>query len=400
LKVGDYVSVNYENVLYPEEAIKEYQSNLLDVYAEDYGEEHLDMIKERIENTLYLFDINPVDTVVELYDHAKGDASLTERMTREAVDFSKLQDKALRKFRKPYIELLSRTFNVRRGAKKLLELDFSFILDSNISEEEYLICDEIYQRKCKRLGITPIYDFATVSALISTEEMLTNSCDLFVFENSLWGKRITNKVREKFGNLSIFDILETIKSANLPSLATSTQILSKDENAGSILYFPLVCLLDIGDIDHTFFHEHRHVIETGSNGCGLKTKHGGVYSLINEVHTEVDSLHDLAKLSGKVLWGQDKSTLRNAYQDLFPYVLDFFIGNRDLLNTLALYNNTELLEEIFGTDSLLKLEFFMEELYEKVMQGTEFYSSEKITEGKKLIKTLDENAYSYFRKID
>ncbi len=395
------MAVNYENVLYPEEAVLEYQSNLLDIYMEDYGEEHRDIIEERLRNTLYLFDVDPVETVVKLYEHARGDAKLAKRMTDEACNFSRLESKAIRKFRKPYINLLSSTFNVRRGAKKLLELDYSFLLDETLSEEDKTIFDAEYRRTCKRLGISPIYNIETIKALNSTMEMLNKNCDLYILENSLWGKRITAKVREKFGLLPTSEILSILKSATYPNLATTTQILSNtDDNIGSILYFPLVSLLEIGDIDHNFFHELRHAIETGDKGCGLKQMHGGPYRLIDEVHTEENAVNDLRRLQGMVLWAQDEAKLKNSYQGLFHYVLYFFEENRDLLNYLALYNNTELFENIFGVSDLLQLEFFMEELLEKIMKDEDFYNFGEVFRGKRLIKKLEDNAYSYFRSVD
>lgn len=395
------MAVNYENALYPEEAVLDYQENLLDIYIEDYGEELRDIIEERLRNTLCLFDVDPVETVVKLYEHAKGDAKLAKRMTDEACNFSRLQSRAIRKFRKPYIDLLSSTFNVRRGAKKLLELDYSFLLDETLSEEDKAIFDAEYRRTCKRLRVSPIYNIETIKALNSTMEMLKKNCDLYVLEKSLWGKRVTAKVREKFGRLSTFEILSIFQSATYPNLATTTQVLSNtDENVGSILYFPLVSLLDVGDIDHNFFHELRHAVETGDNGCGLKIIHDELYRLINEVHTEENAVNDLSRLQGKILWAQDEANLNNSYQNLFSYVLDFFQDNRDLLNYLALYNDAELFESIFGVSDLMQLEFFLKDLHEKIMQDEDFYDSSEVVRGKKLIKKLDDNAYSYFRSID
>ena len=54
---------NIENILYPDEALDEYKKKLLEVYLEDYGEEYKDIIIKRMNNTLYLFDSNPKDTL-------------------------------------------------------------------------------------------------------------------------------------------------------------------------------------------------------------------------------------------------------------------------------------------------------------------------------------------------
>ena len=35
------MEINYENILYPEEAVSKYQRDLLDIYLEDYGEEYI-----------------------------------------------------------------------------------------------------------------------------------------------------------------------------------------------------------------------------------------------------------------------------------------------------------------------------------------------------------------------
>ena len=52
-----------ENVLNPNKALEEYKSYLLTMYVKDYGEKYYDLIKNRMDNTIYLFDANPLENM-------------------------------------------------------------------------------------------------------------------------------------------------------------------------------------------------------------------------------------------------------------------------------------------------------------------------------------------------
>ena len=45
-----------ENILNPNKALEEYKNYLLAMYAKDYGEKYYDLIKNRMDNTIYLFE--------------------------------------------------------------------------------------------------------------------------------------------------------------------------------------------------------------------------------------------------------------------------------------------------------------------------------------------------------
>ena len=60
-----------ENVLNPNKALEEYKSYLLTMYVKDYGEKYYDLIKNRMDNTIYLFDANPLENMKFLEENGE-----------------------------------------------------------------------------------------------------------------------------------------------------------------------------------------------------------------------------------------------------------------------------------------------------------------------------------------
>ena len=106
-------TVKFENILNPEEAFKEFKKYLIELYAEDYGEEYKELIKNRIDGTYYLFESNPIDT----YNFYKENKNLSYglkrriRIEREYSDYISFKNKIDKYLTNKYKDIISSYFN-------------------------------------------------------------------------------------------------------------------------------------------------------------------------------------------------------------------------------------------------------------------------------------------------
>ena len=116
------IVTNYDNFLNPNEALREYMPNLLDLYVDDYGKENIKLIKERIKKTMYIFDSLPIDELNFFEKH------------KHLIDVSKKIDLAVLECRDFY----NKKLKVDETVKNLLIHQFiiSGRIMSNINQKD------------------------------------------------------------------------------------------------------------------------------------------------------------------------------------------------------------------------------------------------------------------------
>ena len=91
--------------------------------------------------------------------------------------------------------------------------------------------------------------------------------------------------------------------------ASVCQIPSSDGKFVRICYFPIMKNYGVGSVDKIFFHENRHVAESGINISGFSPACNGDYMLINELRTQENAIRDYMKMQ----WQYLKSEKSNNY---------------------------------------------------------------------------------------
>jgi len=400
------MSINLEAILHPDEAFQEYvSSNLLSIYRHDYGYGSMELIESRIRNTTYLFDSNPIATYNYL-SNING-FNIPSIVIEEYEDFLKVQQMAKFLAYESYYSLLCNFFGVKYGElKKLLKLDyksFNFqsmrvLNDKKAKQEEkekVLRRQDSYLEMCSDLGINPLTDSIYISILENCERQTQEEEFKYILKNSKWGKRILNKIREKFPGVLVENVMDILEGE---STATTTTLFSGTGANHKLVYFPLIEREKTKALDIVILHELRHVIESGTSANGLYAHAGNKYKLINEIRTEKNALSDLDVLRGKPLWSQEEppSNYYNIYQVLFPYTLDFFEEFRDTLNSLAIYNSISTFETIFGEKNLAIFEKYLEIVRDMLdTHGINYEDSRMKKNGQKILKKMINQA-DYF----
>ena len=125
-------AVKYENILNPEEAWSEFKKYLIELYAEDYGEEYEELIKKRIDGTYYLFDSNPIDTF-NFYKNNKLSYGLKRmcRIEREYHNYLAVKNRIDKRLTAKYKDILCGFYNTILLPDDFLVVDYeAFSFDS------------------------------------------------------------------------------------------------------------------------------------------------------------------------------------------------------------------------------------------------------------------------------
>lgn len=390
-----------DHILHPNDILKESKKDLLQLYAESYGEEYSTSIESRMNHTLYLFDSNPIDTmnfIQEQQDHI-DDFKLLNYYEKECLDYVKIKTKYDSQYQKKLYQVLSRYFNLPRKMKKeLLDLDIdsyslkniSILKNPNSNQEtinKIKKRQEKYLSECRKHNLIALTNPTFIHLIEHEKSRLKKERDYKIIKHSIWGKRMIKRIKMFFPYLSIQDISIML---NHDFIATNNNLTSENCYANSIVYFPLIESLKHKNLDHLFLHENRHVIESERNHCGLHDYATGKYSMMNELHTEDNAIQDSQKSHNIELWSNDSLAKEsiNIYEEMLLYTDGFFDNYRELLNHLAITGDVNLLEKKFGKKELEEFEQFLyhinQILLDKNNYDKEFYTQE----GKQLVKKL------------
>lgn len=396
---------NYENILHPLEAFREYQSNLFPLYIEDYGEEYLQLIQGRMRRTVYLFDDMPykkLNFIIE--NNIKLTASEMKLLKKTCQDYLRKADLIRSFLEKRFYFYVGSAFDVGcRYLRELYDLDIdSFSAESlhilssnNFSVEEkteILSRQECYLKECERLRVKAVTDPDLIDILYEISDRYEQKFGTYILGTTKWGRSIREKIYRQTGVKVSVKELASIFFGTVD--ASSSIYWSKKGKTAMICYVPVVDNFLIGRVDNTVFHENRHVIEVGNFCTGLEFHPDSRYSALNEIRTYLNECSDGEKLADKVLFSKSEGiyTATNIYSLLLPYVDDFFSKNKKQLNLLAIENDYEKFERLYGKDTLLEFDNYLSEIMECLLENSNLLREKVDTrKQKQLLKSLDEH---------
>lgn len=365
----------------PNEAVKNYMNNLMELYIEDYGSECSKLLRERIKKTMYIFDSLPVDEVnffeenKQLTEYAKK-ADLTFLECRDFYNKKMVIDE---RFNQEYYNALASAFGVNnRFIDELFSLDIdSYSLDNQIALGDWNISDLVkeeirqrqddYQAECKRLGIKCLTNSKTIKELFELQDDLNFETNFYLCRNTKWAKRIKKKIfEEKKQCISDIDLTELLfygssGSCNLIDTGRKEKL--------RICYFPLLANVFRGNLDGMFFHENRHVVEMTDGFAGFQYFQNNSYSSLNEIRTEKNAIRDKKSLEEKVLFSNNDyfEGIFNVYESLFQHTGSFVDKYLGVLNKIAVRNDVRSLERLFGRKALRKFDVYLHSIQEATM---------------------------------
>ena len=371
--------VKYDAILHPTEAFFDYQKELLELYLEDYGEEHSQPIVNRMNDTVYIFDANPIDKMnfLKKHEHDIHDLSEQIKIEYEYYDYMREKKKIEKKYLPHYYEALAsyHDFPIKRFYQELLDLDFeSFSIEnqallkndnivSNV-KEKILERQQKYLQMCKSFGATAVVDGFKVQHLLDMRKDMMWLMRSELIRKTKWGKKIQKKVYKEVGlKIDEKDLASLLYSKE----TASTSFFSNGNHSFVLCFFPIMKIDDICEIDVSFFHENRHVIESGKATCGIDAIYHSRYEMLNEVRTQKKAEQDAEKLKKIPLFSNQpiSSDFFNAYAGLYPYSEEFINQYESLLDHIAIGDNIYLLEQLFGKDNLMEYSQYLTQLEEE-----------------------------------
>ena len=377
-------AVNFDNILNPLEAWNEFRKYLVSLYIESYGEEYQELIEKRISDTYYMFDSDPVDT----YNFfKKNNISLgikfINRIEREYRNYISVKDKIDKTISDKYKNYLGSFYNVipKFIPDEFMEVDFeaySFeninrLHDKYISEEhrnDILSRQSKYIDFCLYYGIKPITDPNVIEEMIKMRRKLEKLEYRLLIDDTIWGKRIKKELYEKTGCNVNSDLLSTFIFSDKSS-ASVNMITNNDGKKIRICYFPVMRNYGNCCLDKMFFHENRHVVESGYDASGFVSIYTGLYYLINELRTQENAISDSNEFKRIPLFSTKPDSINtvNVYERLFEFCGPFIKNYLYLLNDIGINNAWYELEYLFGKDNLMALEEYLSSANSSLLCG-------------------------------
>ncbi len=406
------MSLNIDNIVHPNEAFLDYKDKLLSIYVEDYGEKERELIKNRMNNTLYLFDSNPVSMMEFLMDNSEdiNDPLVIRQIEEEYINYVKVKSKIDKKLNKELLKYIASFFDIswRRAPMELLDLDYeAFSYESNSIMKNSSL-DNLEERKgiekrradyleeCEKLGIKPLTNPVYINFILEQIYKYDSILNQRLLKGTKWGQRIVKRLM-KYNPQFTIDKIDSMMMRN--RVASTYYSINNGIRDGICMYYPLVENLERQALDNFMFHENRHVIESSSRVSGLSLYGDeSLYRLINEIHTEDKAIKDGKKLKNEVLF--DNSSLQEGcfspYAALLLFTDGFYDEFNTYLNDFALHGRINEFEEMFGKDDLLAFEKYLEclECYiKKEKDEFSLYTSlDDREKAKQYVKKLKDNA--------
>ncbi len=393
-------TIKYENILNPTEAWREFKKYLIELYMEDYGEEYKKLIEKRINDTYYLFDANPVDTYY-FYKNNKINYGFRRlcRIEREYVNYKAVKDRIDKRITIKYKEIISNFYNTM---PQFIDDDFlvvdyeAFSFESmrklhnpgtSDEEKESILKRQIdYSNFCMMYGVKPITDIGIIDQMIKAKKDLELEEFQLLLEETIWGKRITKDIYDKTGKRVDTKALGSILF-DKNCCACVSQIPTLDGSMVRICNFPVMKNYYLGAVDKVFYHENRHVIESGINISGFCPASTCDYMLINELRTQENAIRDAHEFRRIPLFANlgETPNFINVYEKLFAYSGPFVKNYLYLLNRLGINNGYCDLEYLFGRENLCCLEDYLKEVDSSLLSGF----NDKIDIGRQMILTYN-----------
>lgn len=362
----------------------EHKELIINLFAEYYGEEYKDLIKDRIEKTYYNFSSSPD------YDYFYMLKNM-ENMKRKDIALIKLKNKKYqlicnhidKKIKKELLSFIDKKieFDAEKidNQKEFLTLFTDEDYNQSLIDCYSLKVNELLQSKRlqKSLEKNIIDDRQKVKAMFSKydidiEKVNENTIDEIIsFRNNLRKKRLNYIATHSDFGYQIFRSFEKNYGLDLPEdilsfiafiqNAYSGALQLEKDNEESEFYqyvrIPITYLYskEIKGFDVNIIHELIHKIETNKNITGIILESSDFEnSILNEIRTQklaiklTKQLHDMNIFiyddpkNSKIIGESD-------YEYFFPLVGEFIEKHESMLSNCAINNDSDSLIDVFGS---------------------------------------------------
>ena len=262
---------------------------------------------------------------------------------------------------------------------------------SDSIKKDILKRQQEYMRICRVYGIEPITNSVFIDSIISKRAELIRKKNTLLISKTRWGRRIKSIVNRntKF-KVSDLDIAQIV--FNGENCAMTSTFTNKNGDF-RLCYVPLTRIYKLKGLDRIFFHENRHVVECSSINSGIDTYDDDKYSMLNEIRTEKNAIRDSNFFKSMPLFSNCDfpSKYYCTYSIAFPYTMNFFEDNCDVLNDLSINNDVVSLESIYGANDLKLFNDYLDSIVYSKINGEDNCDVESIERGKMLVRNLNNN---------
>lgn len=362
--MGKYTQDEVYAITHPNEVLNSHKDKLEKMYIEDYGRKHIDLVRERMHNTAYMFDSTPDITyefvvnngvlmsdekfnkLEEFYKDFIKTKKEAEKKSEYAIFLNickhfKLDEKTYRKY---YHDLVN--LPIQAYVKEFIP--FLSSEEQNMGEEQL---KQVYLNKCEELQIKPITNPNTLKKIIlenmNIDEKVYN---YILFSKSLFGKYAKRKLEIKLGiKITIDKVIDYYTSIDPFCIS----------NKKTLVFIPMIkTYQNGGKLNTIFLHENRHAIESNGKGFGIDVLFMPHLDILNELRTELKAMEDQERVPK--MFNVVEREITDNYT-LEPYLLfieevqELFKQYGHIFNECAITNNIRLLQKYFGIRELKKM---------------------------------------------